>query len=361
MTSPLASYDAVVLLSFGGPERQEEVVPFLRNVTRGKDIPDERLEAVGEHYRLFGGRSPINDQNRALLAALRAELDRRGIDVPLAWGNRNWQPYLSDTLAELAAGGARRVLALATSAFPSYSGCRQYIEDIAGACPDGMQVDKLVPFGLDKGFMAANLDAVAAAVDELAAEGHQQPHILFVAHSIPQTMARTSGPVDSPERRGDSGGAYVAQLEQVGSRVLAGLAERGGPALTSDLVFCSRSGPAAVPWLEPDVNDALRELVGCGAEAVVLAPIGFISDHMEVVYDLDTEATATAVGLGIPVRRAATAGTHPAFVAGLVDRLLATAAEPCACPVGCCPRPQRGGGPAGGATEASQAQRRSGD
>lgn len=358
MTSPLASYDAVVLLSFGGPERQEEVVPFLRNVTRGKDIPDERLAAVGEHYRLFGGRSPINDQNRALLAALRAELDLRGIDVPLAWGNRNWQPYLSDTLAELAAGGARRVLALATSAYSSYSGCRQYIEDIAAAAPDGMQVDKLLPFGLDEGYVAANLDAVAAAVDELSAQGHPRPHLLFVAHSIPLAMAATSGPEDSPERTAEPGGAYVAQLEQVRDRVVAGLAARGGPRPSSDLVYCSRSGPAAVAWLEPDVNDALRELAERGVEAVVLAPIGFISDHMEVVYDLDTEATATADGLGISVHRAATAGTHPAFIAGLVDRLLATADEPRVCPVGCCPRPRRGGGPAGGETRASDARRR---
>lgn len=342
MTSALAPYDSVVLLSFGGPERQEDVLPFLRNVTRGKDIPDERLEVVGEHYRLFGGRSPINDQNRALLAALREELDRRGIDVPIVWGNRNWAPYLSDTLERLRADGARRPLVLATSAFPSYSGCRQYLDDIEAARPEGMQVDKVLPFGLDQGFVTANEEALATAVDALAGEGHRRPHVLFVAHSIPMVMARTSGPEGSPERTGNPGGAYVAQLELVAARVLADLVRRGGPELASDLVFCSRSGPPSVPWLEPDVNDALRDLAGRGVESVVLAPIGFISDHMEVVYDLDTEAAATAAGLGLAVRRAGTAGTHPAFVAGLVDRLVATAADPHGCPAGCCPRPQRG-------------------
>lgn len=352
MTSALTSYDAVVLLSFGGPERQEDVLPFLRNVTRGKDIPDERLEAVGEHYRLFGGRSPINDQNRALLAALREELERRGIAVPVAWGNRNWAPYLSETLAELASDGARRVLVLATSAFPSYSGCRQYIEDIDAARPEGMQVDKVLPFGLDEGFVAANVDALGVEVRQLVAEGHPRPHVLFVAHSIPLSMARSSGPEGSPERTGNPGGAYVAQLELVRSRVLNGLARSGGPELTGDLVFCSRSGPPSVPWLEPDVNDALRDLAARGVDSVVLAPIGFISDHMEVVYDLDTEAAATAAELGLAVRRAATAGTHPAFVAGLVDRLLATAADPYACPAGCCPRPQRGRPASAGAGEA---------
>ena len=346
MTSSPLPYDAVVLLSFGGPERQEDVVPFLRNVTRGRDIPDSRLEEVGEHYRLFGGRSPINDQNRALLAALRAELEHRGIEVPVAWGNRNWAPYLADTLAGLASEGAQRVVVLATSAFPSYSGCRQYIEDIDGTRPDGLAVEKVLPFGLDDGFVAANTDALVAAVEELAAEGHRAPHVLFVAHSIPLAMSSTSGPEGSPQRASGPGGAYVAELQQAAGRVLDGLVERlGGQRPEHALVFCSRSGPPAVPWLEPDVNDALRALAASGTESVVLAPIGFISDHMEVVYDLDTEAAATAAELGLPVRRAATAGTHPAFVSGLVDRLLATAADPKPCPAGCCPRPVRSGPP----------------
>ncbi len=347
MTAALSDYDAVLLLSFGGPERQEDVIPFLRNVTRGKAIPDERLELVAGHYRRFGGRSPINDRNRELLAALRAELESRGIDVPVVWGNRNWAPYLADVLGELAAGGARRVLALATSAFPSYSGCRQYDEDIAAACPEGLQVDRIAPFGLDEGFVTANAEAVGAAVDALAAEGHPQPYVLFVAHSIPVAMARTSGVERFPERAGHPGGAYVAWLEQVRDRVLAAQAGRGRP-LEGRLVYCSRSGPPTVPWLEPDVNDAVRDLAGRQG-AVVLAPIGFMSDHMEVVYDLDTEATATALEAGIAVRRAATAGTHPAFVAALVDRLVATAADPRPCPAGCCPPPSRPTRPTSGA------------
>lgn len=344
----------MVLLSFGGPERQEDVVPFLRNVTRGRDIPDARLEEVGEHYRLFGGRSPINDQNLALLEALRVELQDRGLQVPVEWGNRNWAPYLADTLTGLASQGAGRVLVLATSAFPSYSGCRQYLEDIDAARPPGLVVDKVLPFGLDDGFVAANTDALVAAVDELSAEGHRTPHVLFVAHSIPLAMSSTSGPEGSSQRASGPGGAYVAELQQAADRVVDGLAERrGGEKPEHALVFCSRSGPPAVPWLEPDVNDALRELAERGAESVVLAPIGFISDHMEVVYDLDTEAAATAADLGLPMRRAATAGTHPAFVSGLVDRLVATAADPQPCPAGCCPRPARGRPRPADAAEAS--------
>lgn len=345
MISPQFAHDAVVLLSFGGPERQEDVVPFLRNVTRGRNIPEERLEEVGEHYRLFGGRSPINDQNRALLAALRAELDRRGLSVPVAWGNRNWAPYLSDTLAQLAADGAERVLVIATSAFSSYSGCRQYIDDLTGARPEGMEIVKLLPFGLDDGYVTANVEALASAVEDLATQGHHRPHVLFVAHSIPLSMSRTSGPEGSPQRVAGPGGAYVSELQQASARVLDGFAERTGVRLDSSLVYCSRSGPPQVPWLEPDVNYALRELAARGAGSVVLVPIGFISDHMEVVYDLDTEAAATAAEVGLPLRRAATVGTHPAFVAGLVDRLVASAAEPQVCPAGCCPRPVRGGRP----------------
>ncbi|QGF24774.1 ferrochelatase [Raineyella fluvialis] len=346
MTSALSTYDAVLLLSFGGPERQEDVVPFLRNVTRGKDIPDARLEEVGRHYRLFGGRSPINDQNRALLAALRSELDARGLDIPLVWGNRNWAPYVADVLTDLADSGARRVLALATSAHPSYSGCRQYLEDIALHCPPGLRVDKVLPFGEDQGFVTANLEAVRDARDALAARGRQDPYILFVAHSIPLSMARTSGPVGSAEREGNPGGAYVASLEAVADRILGALAEETGTRPDSGLAYCSRSGPAAVPWLEPDVNDALQALAERGVGAVVVAPIGFMSDHMEVVYDLDVEAAATAERLGLEMARAATAGVHPAFVSGLVDRLVSTAADPRPCPEGCCPRPVRPGRPA---------------
>lgn len=341
MTSPLSRYDAVLLLSFGGPEHQQDVVPFLRNVTRGKDIPEARLAIVGEHYRRFSGRSPINDQNRALLAALRSELAARRIDIPVVWGNRNWTPYVADVLTDLATRGARRVLAVTTSAYPSYSGCRQYLADVDRHCPPGLRVDTVRPYALDDGFVTANLDAIRAARAALVAQGHPDPYVLFVTHSIPLAMARTSGPAGSPEREGNPGGAYVGTLQTVAERILAGLRTDAGGVPAHGIGYCSRSGPAAVPWLEPDVRDALRSLAARGVPAVVVAPIGFVSDHMEVVYDLDVEAAATARELDLAMRRAATAGTHPAFVAGLVDRLIATAADPVGCPTGCCPRPDR--------------------
>ncbi len=351
MTGPLP-YDVLVLLSFGGPEGQDDVVPFLRNVTRGRGIPDERLEAVGEHYRTFGGRSPINDQNRALLAALRAELDGRGIDLPVVWGNRNWAPYLVDTLREAHEAGARRALVLTTSAYSSYSGCRQYREDVADAlialAAEGraLEVDQVRRYGGTSGFVEANADAVRAALDAVRHPGEDdEPRLVFVTHSVPTAMDDVSGP---------DGHAYVAQHEGVAAAVAA----RAG-ATAHDLVYCSRSGPPTQPWLEPDVNDHLEDLAGRGTRAVVLAPIGFVSDHMEVVYDLDTEAAATCERLGLRMRRAATVGTDPGFVRALVDLV----AQRCGlgpgptldapglpsvhdrCPVGCC-RNLRGDRPA---------------
>jgi ferrochelatase len=339
-------YDALVLLSFGGPEGQDDVVPFLRNVTRGKNIPDERLEEVGEHYRMFGGRSPINDQNRALLDALRAELSGRGVDLPVLWGNRNWAPYLLDTLREAHEQGARRVLVLTTSAYSSYSGCRQYREDVADALlalaqeGRGLQVDQVRRYAGTAGFVEANADAVRAALDALREPGAdadaQQPRLVFVTHSVPTAMDDTAGP---------QGHAYVAQHEAVAAAV----ADRVG-APGWDLVYCSRSGPPSQPWLEPDVNDHLEDLAARGSRAVVLAPIGFVSDHMEVVYDLDTEAAATCERLGLRMVRAGTVGTDPSFVRALVDLVV----ERCGlgpgpaldvpgmvsvhdtCPVGCC-------------------------
>ena len=351
MTGPLP-YDVLVLLSFGGPEGQDDVVPFLRNVTRGRGIPDERLEAVGEHYRMFGGRSPINDQNRALLAALRTELDARGIDLPLVWGNRNWAPYLVDTLREAHEAGARRALVVTTSAYSSYSGCRQYREDLADAvialAAEGraLEVDQVRRYGGTSGFVEANADAVRAALDAARAPGEDdEPRLVFVTHSVPTAMDDASGP---------DGHAYVAQHEGVAAAV----ASRAG-ATAYDLVYCSRSGPPTQPWLEPDVNDHLEDLAARGTRAVVLAPIGFVSDHMEVVYDLDTEAAATCERLGLRMQRAATVGTDPGFVRSLVDLV----AQRCGlgpgptldapglpsvhdvCPVGCC-RNLRGDRPA---------------
>ncbi|HWJ65659.1 MAG TPA: ferrochelatase [Nocardioides sp.] len=345
-----APYDALLLLSFGGPEKPEDVVPFLENVTRGRGIPRERLEQVGQHYFLFGGKSPINDQNRALIAALQADFAEHGIDLPVHWGNRNWAPYLTDTVEELARGGARRVLCVATSAYSSWSGCRQYWDNIdaaLAALPDGVaapQVDKVRAYYNHPGFVGANRDGILAALADLPDEVRDGARLVFVTHSVPETMAAGSGP---------DGGAYVAQHLDV-AEVLAGqVAEATGVERPHELVYCSRSGAPHVPWLEPDVNDRLEELAGEGATAVVLIPVGFVSDHMEVVYDLDTEALATAEKLGLPARRAASAGTHPAFVGALRDLVLERAAvergeaveRPALgvrgpshdrCPVGCC-------------------------
>ena len=317
----LEPYDAVLLVSFGGPEAPEEVVPFLANVTRGRGIPAERLAEVGEHYFLFGGRSPINDQCRALLAAMKEDMAGRGLDIPLFWGNRNSEPFLGPELAAIAAAGHRRVLAVVTSAYPSYSSCRQYRENLFGAAAGlPVQIDRIRHYANHPGFVAASVDAVASALDELG-EAAAGARLVFVTHSIPLAMARTAG----PEPR-SADGAYVDWHRVVAAEVTRQVGLRRGAALDQDLVYCSRSGPPDQPWLEPDVNDHLRALAGRGCPGVVLVPIGFISDHMEVIFDLDTEAAATAAELGLPCVRAATAGVHPSFVAGLVDLMLERAA-----------------------------------
>lgn len=355
LSPELSPYDAVVLLSFGGPEGPDDVLPFLRRVTAGKGIPDERLTEVGEHYSLFGGVSPINAQNRALIAALEAELAARGTPTRLWWANRNFEPLAPDTFTEIAEAGHRRVLVLTTSAYSCYSSCRQYRENLADAVSAAreatgvtLEVDKVRPYALHPGFGAANVAAVREAVSS-ARESSPTPALLFVTHSIPTAMDATSGPGD-----GD-GHLYSRQhlwlAEAVTEQVAADL---DLPDLTSELVFCSRSGPPQQPWLEPDVNDRIEELAAEGVDTVVLAPIGFISDHMEVVYDLDTEARATCERLGVRLVRAATVGVHEDFVAGLVDLLLERAAEargeapvrlqwtgddvrPSVCAPGCCP------------------------
>ena len=339
---PPADFDALLLLSFGGPEAPEEVMPFLENVTRGTGIPRERLAEVGEHYFLFGGRSPINAQNRALIDALRKELHGRGVPVPIYWGNRNWRPFVADALGALIADGHRTVRVLTTSAYPSYSGCRSYREDLAGALgalsdlPDDLVLTRVGNYGLDESFVAANALALSAALRELPGA-----RIVYVTHSIPTTMNETSGP---------SGGAYLRWHEEVARRVTASAA----PGADHDLVFCSRSGRPGQPWLEPDVNDHLRDLAGRGVSRVVLAPIGFVSDHMEVIFDLDTQARETCDAEGISMVRAATAGVLPGFVRGLVDRVLAAGRDAerpadgcggfCVSPCGareCCPNPRR--------------------
>ncbi len=347
----MSPYDALLLVSFGGPEGPDDVVPFLENVTRGRGIPRERLEEVGKHYSLFGGRSPINDLNRDLLAAIRADLAEAGIDLPVYWGNRNWDPYLRDTLAQMAADGVTRAACFMTSAYSSWSSCRQYRENLFDAV-DGLAgapvLDKLRHYFNHPGFVEPVVDATLAALADLPDDVRRGAHVAFVTHSVPTAMNDTSGPV---------GGAYLEQHLSVATEVARQVAEETGVEHPWELVFCSRSGSPHVPWLEPDVNDHLETLHAGGATAVVMVPVGFVSDHMEVVYDLDTEALATAERLGLPARRAATAGTDPRFVAMVRDLLLERATVERGeevvrasvgnlealwdrCPVGCCANPK---------------------
>ncbi|MCC3778459.1 ferrochelatase [Streptomyces sp. UNOB3_S3] len=353
-----APYDALLLLSFGGPEGPDDVVPFLENVTRGRGIPRERLKEVGQHYFLFGGVSPINDQNRALLRALREDFAARGVDLPVYWGNRNWTPYLTDTLRRIVADGHRRVLTLTTSAYASYSGCRQYRENLADALAtleaEGLplpRVDKLRHYFNHPGFVTPMAEATLAALGRLPEEARAGAHLAFTTHSIPTAAADTSGPAGG---HGD-GGAYVAEHLDVARLVAEAVREKTG---VEDrpwrLVYQSRSGAPHIPWLEPDICDHLEAVRDEGAPAVVMVPIGFVSDHMEVKYDLDTEAAAKAAELGLPVARAATVGADPRFAAAVRELVLERAAtergerpERCAlgslgpshdlCPVGCCP------------------------
>lgn len=353
-TSP---YDALLLLSFGGPEGPDDVVPFLENVTRGRGIPKERLKEVGQHYFLFGGVSPINEQNRVLLRALREDFAENGLELPVYWGNRNWAPYLTDTLREMTKDGRRRVAVLATSAYASYSGCRQYRENLADAlatlADEGLRpprVDKLRHYFNHPGFVRPMTESVLASLADLPEDVRAGAHLAFTTHSVPLTAADTSGPVDDH----GEGGAYVAQHLDVARLIADTVTEETGVEHPWRLVYQSRSGAPHIPWLEPDICDHLETVHAAGAPAVVMVPIGFVSDHMEVLYDLDTEATAKAAELGLPVRRSATVGADGRFVAAVRDLLLERAAterghavERCAlgtlgpshdlCPVGCCP------------------------
>jgi ferrochelatase len=333
-------YDAFLLVSFGGPERPEDVQPFLANVTRGRGVPPERLAEVAEHYLSFGGVSPINAQCRELLAALENELD-----LPLYWGNRNWHPLLHDTLLRMHHDGVRRAIAFVTSPYGSYSSCRQYLEDIAAARsalgPEAPVVDKIRHYHDDPGFVAPFVDSTRAALSTVDPGRRATTRLVFTAHSIPTSMALTAGP--------QSAGRYEAQLRETAALVAAGAA----PDLPFDLVWQSRSGPPQVPWLEPDVNDHLATLARDGTTSVVAVPIGFVSDHLEVVWDLDTEAAATAKALGLDYVRAATPGTDPRFV-GMIRRLVDERRNDTppqdrlgridvwnACPADCCPPPRR--------------------
>ncbi|MFI8180401.1 ferrochelatase [Actinacidiphila glaucinigra] len=355
-----APYDALLLLSFGGPEGPDDVVPFLENVTRGRGIPRERLKEVGQHYFLFGGVSPINAQNRELLEALRKDFAEHGLDLPVYWGNRNWAPHLTDTLRELTEDGHRRVLVLATSAYASYSGCRQYRENLADSLAaleaEGRtvpRVDKLRHYFNHPGFVRPMADAVLTALATLPEDVRDGAHLAFTTHSIPTAAADTSGRPEAHTEDG-AGGAYVAEHLDTARVIADAVREATGTDRPWKLVYQSRSGAPHIPWLEPDICDHLEELHASGVPAAVMVPIGFVSDHMEVKYDLDTEATAKAAELGLPVARAATVGADPRFAAAVRELVLERAAterglapERCAlgalgpshdvCPVGCCP------------------------
>lgn len=293
------NYDAILLVSFGGPEGMDDVIPFLENVLKGRNVPRERMLEVVKHYELFGGVSPINQNNRDLMSALKRELDTNGPQLPIYFGNRNWHPLLADTLGKMRDDGVKTALAFVTSAYSSYSSCRQYLENIAEAReavgPNAPQVEKLRVFFNHPGFIQANIEHIRKELEGFPEQERAAVHVVFTAHSIPESMAQNCD--------------YEIQLRET-SRLIAeelGVNEW-------ELVFQSRSGSPMQPWLGPDVCDFLKELSGRGARNVVVAPIGFTSDHMEVMYDLDLEARHLCEQMGLNMRRAATAGTHPAFV-----------------------------------------------
>lgn len=417
------TYDAIMLLSYGGPNGEEDVLPFMRNATRGRGIPDERLLQVAAHYKRFGGVSPINACNQRLIADLSAELARRGHDIPVGWGNRNWHPFVTEGLDELAQAGARRILVLPTSAYASYSGCRQYREDLAEAAealrdkwgmivlgaedsadnPDAdIVLDKVRPYYSTPGMASAQIASIRRSWEVLTARGVEASGIrlIFVTHSVPVSMEAGSSPFpfrsaideasaasgDHGERKESAAASqagtpateisYVAQHHALIGAIMPELRRALGRAdLGYDLVYCSRSGPPQARWLEPDINDFLEEIAGDAASdasapsGVVVVPIGFICDHMEVVYDLDTEAKETAARLGIPYERADTVATDPAFVSSLVDVLEERAAQArgeqpvpvtvtgtgpfhTVCPSDCCLSPARPGHPGPAAASA---------
>lgn len=299
-------YDALLIVGFGGPEKPDDVMPFLENVTRGKPVPRERLLEVAQHYLHFGGVSPINQQVRDLIHVLRPELIQRGIDLPIFWGNRNWHPLLTEAVEAMVDVGIQRVLAFVLAGFSSYSSCRQYRENIEAARqaagPKAPQIDKVRVFFNHPEFIEATADRTANAFARLPTEGRDAAHIAFTAHSIPLLMADHC--------------QYAAQLTETARLV----AERIGiPADRWRLVYQSRSGRPTDPWLEPDILDHLRALKEQSVSQVVVAPIGFLSDHIEVLYDLDEEAARLAQELGLTMTRAGTVGTHPKFVSMIVD------------------------------------------
>jgi protoporphyrin/coproporphyrin ferrochelatase len=328
----MPEYDAFLLVSFGGPEGRDDVMPFLRNVTAGRNVPAERLAAVADHYYNFGGVSPINGQCRDLLAAIERSFAAAAIDLPLYWGNRNWHPYLADTLGDMARDGVRHVIAFATSAFSSFSGCRQYLDDIerarAQVGKDAPAVTKIRPYYRQPGFIASFISAAAPGFRLLP-----DAELVFTAHSVPESMAAASGP---------SGGVYPAQLAEAAGLVAGSLTAARLGRSDWHLAYQSRSGPPSARWLEPDIGDFLAGLAKDGKKSVVVVPIGFVSDHMEVVHDLDIEAARTADELGMTMFRAATPGTSSSFVSMITDLVIEYTTEPSGpdplefCREGCC-------------------------
>lgn len=333
-------YDAILITSFGGPESCADVLPFLENVLRGKNVPQERMLEVAEHYYHFGGKSPINDQNRQLIAALEEELAQHGPRVPVYWGNRNWHPMLADTLRQMRDDGVRRALAFVTSAYSSYSSCRQYREDIARAqeiVGEGAPaVDKIRVFHNHPGFIEAMTDRVKEALDRIPPDRRHAAHLIYTAHSIPVAMAQ--------------GCDYESQLRETCRLVTEKLGRKEWR-----LAYQSRSGPPSQPWLEPEILECLREIKGQGGSAdVVISPAGFVSDHMEILFDLDTEAAELCSELGLQMFRARTAGTHPRFIR-MIRELICERMDgnsgrtalgilgprPDVCSPDCCPMPNR--------------------
>ena len=294
------AYDALLFLSFGGPDRAEDVMPFLENVTRGRNIPPERLAEVAQHYLHFGGASPINGQNLALIDALRTELDRHEMRLPIYFGNRNWHPFVKEAIAQMRSDGVRRALVFVTSAFSTWSGCRQYREDVMRALgtlgPGGPEFDKIRVFYNHPGFIEPMIELTEEALGRIPPDRRAAAEIVFTAHSVPVEMARHSD--------------YVVQLNEA-----AGLIAEGVRTSRYRLAYQSRSGSPRIPWLEPDILDELTAMRGEGVTDVVIVPVGFISDHMEVLFDLDHEAREHAGDLGMTMVRSATVGTHPRFVA----------------------------------------------
>ena len=319
----MTDYDAFLLVSFGGPEGPADVMPFLENVTRGRGVPRDRLAAVARHYDVFGGVSPINQQCRDLLAAIGKDFAAAGLDLPLYWGNRNWHPFLADTVAQMASDGVRHAIAFVTSGYGSYSSCRQYLDDIeaarAQAGPGAPRIDKIRHFFNHPGFIGPVTQAARAAITALPPVVQHDAWLVFTAHSVPAAMAAASGP---------AGGLYPAQLAEAARLIAVQLAAEEGHERPWRLAYQSRSGPPAVPWLGPDICDQLADLAAGGAPAVAVVPVGFVSDHVEVLYDLDIEAAQAAERLGLPMARAATLGTDPRFVSMITDLVVERRSQP---------------------------------